>query len=86
MPQKATIGSTLQAFRMLTQVRAQEVERGEDCRRAGPLALKAALELSMAAREERRLEEMAERNEADRRNGSHGRRLMAELGETEPRA
>ena len=49
------------------------------------LALKAVLEQGMAARIDRHLEEMAERGEADRRNGSYGRWLMTELGEIELR-
>ena len=39
----------------------------------------------MAARVDRHLAEMAERGEADRRNGSYGRWLMTELGEIELR-
>ena len=50
-----------------------------------PLALKGVLEQGMAARIDRHLEEMAERGEADRRNGSYGRWLMTELGEIELR-
>ena len=49
------------------------------------LALKAVLEQGMAARNDRHLDEMAERGEADRRNGSYGRWLMTELGEIELR-
>lgn len=39
----------------------------------------------MAARMDRHLEGMAERGEADQRNGSYGRWLMTELGEIEVR-
>ena len=85
MPQSATIESIPQAFRMLKQMRAQEIEWGEDYRRAGALALKGVLERGMAARVDRHLEEMAERGCADRRNGSYGRWLMTELGEIELR-
>ncbi len=85
MPQRATIESIPQAFRMLKQMRAQEVEWGEDYRRAGAEALKGVLERGMAARVDRHLEEMAERGESDRRNGSYGRWLMTEMGEIELR-
>ena len=61
------------------------VEWGEDYRRAGAEALKGVLERGMAARVDRHLEEMAERGEADRRNGSYGRWLMTEMGEIELR-
>ena len=74
MPQRATIESILQAFRMLKQMRGQELEWGEEYRRAGALALKGVLEQGMAARVE-----------ADRRNGSYGRWLMTEMGEIELR-
>ena len=73
MPQRATIESIPQAFQMLKQMRAQEIEWGEDYRRAGPEALKGVLEQGMAGRIDRHLEEMAEPGEADRRNGSYGR-------------
>lgn len=85
MPQRATIESIPQAFEMLKQMRAQELEWGEDYRRAGAAALKGVLEQGMAARVDRHLDEMAERGEADRRNGSYGRWLMTELGEIELR-
>ena len=85
MPQRATIESIPQAYRMLKQMRAQEVEWGEDYRRAGAEALRGVLEQGMAARVDRHLAEMAERGEADRRNGSYGRWLMTELGEIELR-
>ena len=53
--------------------------------RAGAEALKGVLEQGMAARIDGYLAEMAERGEADRRNGSYGRWLMTELGEIELR-
>ena len=85
MPQRATIESIPQAFRMLKQMRANEVEWGEDYREAGAKALKEVLERGMAGRIDRHLEEMAEQGCADRRNGSYGRWLMTELGEIELR-
>ena len=67
MPQRATIESKPQAYRMLKQMRAQEVEWGEDYRRAGAEALRGVLEQGMAARVDRHLAEMRKRGEADRR-------------------
>ena len=52
MPQRATIQSIPQAFRMLKQMRVQEMEWGEDYRRAGAEALKKVLERGMARRSE----------------------------------
>ena len=46
------------SVRMLKQMRAQEIEWGEDYRRAGALALKGVLERGMAARIDGHLEEM----------------------------
>ena len=81
---KGNIESIPEAFRMLKQMRAQGVEWGEDYWEAGALALKTVLEQGMAARIDRHLEGMAERGEADRRNGSYGRWLMTELVGRQP--
>ncbi len=40
MPQRATIESIPQAFSVLKQMRAQEMEWGQDYREAGALALR----------------------------------------------
>ena len=82
MPQRATIESITQAFRMLKQMRAQELEWG---RPTAELELKRVLEQRMAARVDRHLEEMGERGTADRLNSSNERWLMTELGEIELR-
>ncbi len=57
---------------MLKQMRVQGMDWGEDYRRAGVDALKEVLEQGMAERIDGHLEAMAERGEADRRNGSYG--------------
>jgi transposase-like protein len=64
-------------------MQAGEIEWGEDYRQAGAAALKEVLETHMAGGIDRHLEEMAARDEADRRNGSYRRWLMTELGEIE---
>jgi transposase-like protein len=83
MPQAATIKSLPRAFRMMEAMQAEEVEWGEDYRRAAAEALKAILSGRMDAAIDRHLAEMAARQEADRRNGSYRRQLMTELGEIE---
>ena len=62
-------------------MRADGIEWGEDYRRAAGAALKEILECRMAGGIDRRLEEMARRGAADRRNGSYQRWPMTELGE-----
>ena len=83
MPQTATIKRLPHAFRMMKAMQAQGIEWGEDYRCAGGRALKDVLEGQMAAGIDHHLAEMAERDEADRRNGSYQRLLMTELGEIE---
>ncbi len=83
MPQSATIKSLPQAFRMMKEMQAQDIEWGEDYRHAAAAALKDVLEGRMAAGIDRHLEDMAAHEVADRRNGSYRRRLMTELGEIE---
>lgn len=81
MSQSATINSLPRAFRIMKAMQVQGIEWGEDYRGAAGAALKAVLEGRMAAGIERHLADMAERGEADRRNGSYPRWLMTELGE-----
>jgi len=83
MPQSATIKSLPRAFRMMKAMQAQGIEWGDDYRLAAGEALKAVLEGRMAAALDRHLDEMAERGEADRRNGSYSRHLLTELGDIE---
>ncbi len=59
------------------------IEWGEDYRRAAADALKSILAGRMETAIDRHLEEMAERGEADRRNGSYARHLLTELGDIE---
>ncbi len=65
MPRAATTKRLPGAFRMMKAMQAQGIEWGEDCRRAGALALKAVLEGRMAGAAERHPEEMERRDEAD---------------------
>ena len=83
MPHSATIKSLPRAFRMMKAMQAQGIEWGEDYRQAAGVALKDVLEGGMAERVDRHLEEMALREQADRRNGSYRRWLMTELGAIE---
>jgi putative transposase len=68
---------------MMEEMQAQDVEWGEDYRHAAAAALKDVLEGRMAAGVDRHLDEIAEHEVADRRNGSYRRWLMTELGEIE---
>jgi transposase-like protein len=68
---------------MMKGMQAQGIEWGEDYRRAGSDALKTILAGRMAAAIDRHLDEMAARDEADRRNGSYCRHLLTELGDIE---
>ena len=83
MSQTATIKSLPRALRMMKAMQAQVIEWGEDYRRAGAQALKDILQGRMTAALDLHLEEMARRDEADRRNGSYQRWRMTELGEIE---
>jgi putative transposase len=83
MSQSATIKSLPRAFRMMEAMQAQGVEWGEDYRFAAADALKAILTGRMNAAIDRRLSDMARRQEVDRRNGSYWRRLLTELGDIE---
>jgi putative transposase len=83
MPQAATIKSLPAAFRMMKAMQAEDVEWGEDYRGAARQALARLLEGRMAATIDRQLERLAERGEADRRNGCYRRGLLTELGRIE---
>jgi transposase-like protein len=80
MPQAATIKSLPVAFEMLKAMEAEGVEWGEDYRAGARQALAELLEGRMAETIDRHLERMAERGEADRRNGAYPRWLLTELG------
>ena len=81
MSQTATIESLPAAFRMMKAMQAQGVEWGEDYRHAAGDALKEVLQGRMADLVACHLDDMAEREIANRRNGSYSRWLMTELGE-----
>ena len=59
---------------------AQGVEWSEDYRHAAGVALKEVLESRMSELVDRNLDDLAEREIAERRNGSDTRRLMTEMG------
>jgi len=83
MPQTATIKSLPAAFRMMKAMQADDVEWGEDYRGAARQALAQLLEGRMAETIDRYLERLAERDQADRRNGCYRRGLLTELGAIE---
>ena len=83
MPQSATITSLPAALRMMKAMQAEEVEWGEDYRGAARQALAELLEGRMAGAIDRHLAGMAERGQADRRNGCYRRWLLTELGRIE---
>jgi putative transposase len=83
MPQTATIKSLPAAFRMMKAMQAEDVEWGEDYRGATRQALAELLESRMAETIDRHLERIAERGQADRRNGCYRRGLLTELGQIE---
>jgi putative transposase len=83
MPQAATIKSLPAAFRMMKAMQAEDVEWGEDYRGAARQALAQLLEGRMAETLDRHLERIAERGQADRRNGCYRRGLLTELGRIE---
>ena len=83
MPQAATITSLPVAFEMLKAMQAEGLAWGEDYRLAARQALAELLEGRMAATIDRHLERIAERGQADRRNGTYRRWLLTELGQIE---
>ena len=83
MPQSATITSLPAALRMMKAMQAEEVEWGEDYRGGARQALAELLEGRMAGAIDRHLAGMAERGQADRRNGCYRRWLLTELGRIE---
>ena len=85
MPQVATITSLPAAFRMMKAMQAEGVEWGEDYRTAARAAVVDVLATRMGLAIDRHLERIAERGQADRRNGSYRRWLLTELGQIELR-
>ena len=83
MPQTATIKRLPVALAMLKAMQAEDGEWGEDYRAGARQALAELLEGRMDQLIDEHLERMAERGEADRRNGCDRRWLLTELGEIE---
>jgi len=81
MPQAVTIKSLPVAFEVMKGMQAQGLEWGEGYRPLARAAVIGLLEDRMAETIDRRLEEMASRGAADRRNGSYDRHLLTELGD-----
>jgi transposase-like protein len=83
MPHAVTIANVGQAFAVLKEMQAEGLVWGDDHRSLGRTVLARLIEEQMAAAIERHLEQMAELDEADRRNGSYSRHLLTALGEIE---
>ncbi len=80
MSRALTIESVGQAFAVVKEMQVEGLGWGDDYRPLGRLALARILEERMAVAVERQLEQMAELDEPDRRNGSYERRLLTALG------
>ena len=83
MPLNATIRSLPVAFEMMKVMQDDGLEWGEDCRPLARQAVVSIIEDSFAASIDAHLMRVAERGEADRRNGSYTRRILTELGDIE---
>jgi transposase-like protein len=68
---------------MMKAMQSDGLSWGEDCRPFARQALVGLIEDSLAAKVDAHLLRMAERGEADRRNGSYKRRILTELGDIE---
>ena len=83
MPQAVTIRSLPAAFAMMKSMRAEGLEWGEGYRVLARQAVRDILQDRMAELIDRHLDEMEERDQADRRNGGYSRHLLTELGDIE---
>ena len=83
MSRALTIESVGQAFAVVKEMQVEGLGWGDDYRPLGRLALTRILEERMAVAVERHLEQMAELDEPDRRNGFYARRLLTSLGSVE---
>jgi len=83
MPQSVTIKSLPAAFAMLKAMQTEGLGLGEDYRPLARQALGRIIEDRMHEAVDAHLLRMAERAEADRRNGSYRRRILTELGDIE---
>ena len=83
MPHAVTIRSLPVAFEMMKAMQADGLGWGEDYRPLAREALAEIIEGRMHEAVDQHLLRMAERAEADRRNGSYRRRILTELGDIE---
>lgn len=83
MPRSVTIRSLPVAFDMMKAMQAEGLGWGEDCRPLARQAIATIIEDSLAASVDAHLLRVAERGEADRRNGTYKRRILTELGDIE---
>ena len=83
MPRSVTIQSLPAAFEMMKTMQADGLGWGEDCRPLARQAIAGIIENGLAASIDAHLLRVAERGEADRRNGSYRRRILTELGDIE---
>ena len=83
MPQAVTIRSLPAAFAMMKAMQAEGLGWGEDYRPDARQALAGIIEDRMHEAVDAHLLRMAERAEADRRNGTYQRRILTELGDIE---
>ncbi|MBM3517335.1 MAG: hypothetical protein FJX56_05505 [Alphaproteobacteria bacterium] len=82
MPQAVTMWSLPRAFELVKGMQAQELEWGEGYLILSRGAIGAILRGQMDQAIDERLDRMAARDEADRRNGSYPRHLLTELGDS----
>jgi putative transposase len=83
MPHGVTIRSLPAAFEMMKGMRADGLGWGEDFRPVARRALVEIIEDRLHEAVDAHLLRVAERCEADRRNGSYRRRILSELGDIE---
>ena len=83
MPHGVTIRSLPAAFALMKAMQGDGLGWGEDCRPAARRALAEIIEGRLHEAVDAHLLRLAERAEADRRNGSYRRRLLTELGDIE---
>lgn len=83
MPHGVTIRSLPAAFEMMKGMQAEGLGWGEDVRPLARQALAGIIEDRLHEAVDAHLLRVAERGEADRRNGSYRRRILSELGDIE---
>ena len=83
MPHGVTIRSLPAAFEMMKGMQAEGLGWGEDVRPLARQALAGIIQDRLHEAVDAHLLRVAERGEADRRNGSYRRRILSELGDIE---